>query len=158
MSVAADVDEIEVLAELFPGRQIERVGGQVIMGPNARARHSRLITKLIVALDAAVPATAEVLSEQSVQVADDRLCPDLAVYISAHVDPDAIAVEATPLLVVEVLSPSTAHHDTVRKRTVWDGVAAYVVVDPETEAVQVLCPPPDVAPSWVAELLDDLTS
>ena len=153
-----DVDEIAVLAELFPGRQIERVGGQIIMGPNARARHSRLIRKLVVALDAAVPAVAEVFPEQSVQVGDDRLCPDLAVYISAQVDLDEIALQATPVLVVEVLSPSTADHDTVRKRAIWDGVAAYVVVDPETEAAQVLCPPPDDTPSWVADLVDDLTS
>ena len=63
--------------------------------------------------------------------------PDLLV---CHVDaPGSTFLEAAPLLVVEVLSPSTRRGDLTRKRELYgqEGVAWYWVVDPQAPAVLV---------------------
>jgi Uma2 family endonuclease len=52
----------------------------------------------------------------------------------------ARGVEGPPVLVVEVLSPNTTHHDLVRKRDLYAraSVPEYWIVDPEAKSITVL--------------------
>lgn len=149
----------EVLALPDDGNRYELVDGQLLVSPSPRGLHQRAVLGLIRRLDPHVaahglgalslaPADLDLGSGQLVQ-------PD--VFVGAAVDgrePVDWGEFGIPLLVVEVLSPSTAGADrlTKRRRYQRSGVPIYWIVDVEGRAVEVWTPEA-VAPVIVRDAL-----
>jgi Uma2 family endonuclease len=111
----------------------ELVDGQLLVTPSPAGRHQWAVAELYLVLHAACPDDLLVtlapydwvISQGTVFV------PDLMVIRRDEFDPDE-PFSGTPLLVVEVRSPSTAATDRTLKRQQYEqhGVAAYWLVDP----------------------------
>jgi len=122
------------------GLQYELVDGVLLVTPAPVPRHQRVVVRLVVLLSAACPDELEVFvapldfrptPRRSVQ-------PDVLVTRRADVGPRNL--ERPPLLVVEVLSPTTRAKDALLKRAVYEdaGVPAYWLVDPDEPSLTVL--------------------
>jgi len=116
----------------------EVIDGELFVSPEASWRHQRRIFDLAVVLDAACPAGLRVSGGPiNLDIGDRRhLEPDIAVKRVEDLD----ASESVPVLLVEVLSPSTWRHDTHCKREVYRdlGVPSFWLVDPIESIVTVL--------------------
>lgn len=114
------------------GLQYELADGVLLVTPSPRPRHQRMSTRLLVLLDNACPADLEVfhapLDYQPSR--STSLQPDLLVVRRSEVAEKNITV--APLLVVEILSPSTRAKDLVLKKALYadSGVPSYWVLDP----------------------------
>jgi len=122
------------------GLQYELVDGVLLVTPAPVPRHQRAVVRLVVLLSESCPGDLEVFvapldfrptRRRSVQ-------PDVLVTRRADVGPKNL--EHSPLLVVEVLSPTTRARDAVLKRHVYEnaGVPAYWLVDPDEPSLTVL--------------------
>ena len=132
---------VDDLAELpDDGRRYELVDGTLVVTPSPNRRHQRVSLELAFLLRSHIPPHLEVLTAPfDVQISDvTMLEPDLLVI--HRDDPADKSLRNPPLLVVEVLSPSTRRYDLLVKRDVYEGfgVAAYWLVDPEEPSVAVL--------------------
>ena len=111
----------------------ELVDGQLLVTPAPRLRHQRAVGRLFGLLTAACPETLEVvLSPYDWKISPTTVFePDLMVVRKDQLDLDE-PFTGTPLLVVEVRSPSTAASDRTLKRRQYEqhGAAAYWLVDP----------------------------
>ena len=130
------VDEFLVWAESQPGRY-ELVDGEVFGMSPERVRHAEVKASAYLALRSALSRSklpCRALPD-GMSVRIDRATvfePDALVYCGARADPDAIEI-TDPLIVVEVLSPSTAAVDSGRKFAGYFGlisVAHYLMIDP----------------------------
>jgi Uma2 family endonuclease len=123
------------------GYRRELVRGQLLVSPSPVARHQLVVKRLLRLLDDARPEALEVLCAPfDWKHSDDTvLVPDLVVFRRSDLDLDG-PLRATPLLVVEVWSPSTALTDRTLKRAVYEeaGVGAYWRVDPVEPRLAVL--------------------
>lgn len=135
------VDEFLAWAEGRPGRY-ELVRGEVIQMSPQRARHARTKAAVDRALRAAVQRSGlqcEALPDgMTVRIDRDTAYePDALVYCGPRLVGEAIEVE-NPVLVVEVLSPSTRSVDAGAKLAGYFGLPSvqhYLMVDPERRAV-----------------------
>lgn len=125
------------------GQRRELLAGQpYLMSPGARPLHQRTVGRLFATLmnqlkdHRCEPFTAPL----DVKLSDyDVVQPDLMVVC----DPAQVQethVEGPPALVVEVLSPSTARHDRIKKTAIYSaaGVKEYWLVTPMPPMVEVL--------------------
>jgi Uma2 family endonuclease len=124
-------DDLEALPE--DGFRWELVDGQLLVTPSPRPRHQRAVARLLGLLTAACPRDLEVvLSPCDWKISPTTVfVPDLMVVRKNQLD----LVEpftGTPLLVVEVRSPSTTATDQTLKRQQYElyGASAYWLVDP----------------------------
>ncbi len=129
-------DDYMRLPEGFPAQLIE---GELIREPAPTYGHQRTVGKLYQALCRIVQDDRRVVLSP-IDVFIDRynvLQPDLLV-LSAPLDRDAPEV-GIPLVVFEVLSPSTAFRDRRQKRRLYleAGVREVWIVDPETESITI---------------------
>lgn len=139
--VRMTADEFLVWAEGRPGRH-ELADGEVFSMSPERVRHA--VTKFAAqtALRAAIRAgrlPCEMLPDGLSVRVDDRTVfePDALVHCGARLDPDATTV-SEPLIVVEVLSPSTKHVDTGFKFQGYfrlPSVQHYLILDTERRTV-----------------------
>lgn len=95
----------------------------------------------------------QVFSEaMKVQVGDEAiLYPDVLVTCDKQFKADELVV-TTPVVVVEVLSPSTQRYDRSEKFAIYRKLASlreYVLIDPETRRVEVFRPLPDGSCSYL---------
>ena len=132
---------VDDLAELpDDGRRYELVDGMLVVTPAPNRGHQRVSMELAFLLRSHVPPTLEVLAAPfDVQVSEATMLePDLLVI--QRDDPADKSLRNPPLLVVEVLSPSTRRYDVLVKRDVYEGfgVASYWLVDPDVPSVTVL--------------------
>lgn len=125
---AADLDAMP-----DDGHRYELIDGTLIVTPAPSRRHQLVSSNLFTLLRSACPPDLVVLTAPTdVRVADDTsLQPDVLV-----VPRDGFLDETRPLrplLVVEILSPSTRHVDLSLKRARYEaaGCPAYWVVDPD---------------------------
>jgi Uma2 family endonuclease len=124
------VDDLDELPD--DGLQYELADGVLLVTPSPRPRHQRMSTRLTVVLFSACPDGLELF----VAPFDFRptrttsLQPDLLVVRKEDVGEERL--EGTPLLMVEILSPSTRAKDLVLKRALYaeSGVPSYWVLDP----------------------------
>ena len=120
----------------------ELIDGTVVVDPGEGLLHARLLMRLLTVLStAAVPGTEVFTSRVPVSYcADDYVRPDLSVVRIADADIDDEGMRVPPLLVVEVLSPSTRRKDLLLKREIHAefGVPSYWLVDPKTRILTVL--------------------
>lgn len=119
------------------GNRYELIDGEIVMSPAPRPRHQYVVVELIVQLYAACPEHLRVSTApfDVVLGKHDILEPDVLV-----LDPDDAddrGLNAAPLLVVEVLSPTTRRRDLTVKKRIYErsGVAAYWVVDVEDDEI-----------------------
>jgi Uma2 family endonuclease len=119
------------------GLQYELVDGVLLVTPPPTHRHQRALGELYLAFRQHCPPELEVLFSPIAFEPTNRrsVQPDLLVL--PRVDGDPIP---TPVLVCEVLSPSTRVKDRTIKRQVYAdaGVASYWLVDVEVPSVTIL--------------------
>lgn len=128
----------EEYLELPDDVRAEYVDGEVIVTPPARLSHQKAEMRLGVALSNALPGLI-VVAEAGLSTAPTRKrIPDLMVLEEA--DGDQIFAEETPLVVVEVLSPSTRNEDVFRKTVEYEraGVGQYWILDRDAGTLTVL--------------------
>jgi Uma2 family endonuclease len=149
----------EVLALPDDGNRYELVDGALLVSPSPRPLHQLGVSELFRLLDPFVrtnrlgdvllsPSDLDLRSEQLVQ-------PDLFVVRTADGRQLREWTEVgIPLLVVEVLSPSTARQDRITKRRRYQrsAVPSYWIVDLDARLVEVWTPP-DTAPLIVDDQL-----
>jgi Uma2 family endonuclease len=112
-------------------------GALVFMMSPQRAWHARLVTALVVALTEQAPAGIEVEREMTIRLDErNRPEPDLLA-TTARYDPNrTFYTPEETLLVVEVVSPESAHRDrTVKLRKYAEaGIAHYWRIEDEDES------------------------
>jgi Uma2 family endonuclease len=120
----------------------ELINGQIVTMPAERLRHSRTKGNVFLALRLAIKAgglPCEALIDGPAVRIDDHTAyePDALVYCGNAPSPDAMLIP-NPVIVVEVLSPTTRHSDTSAKLIGYfklPSVAHYLIVDPEARAL-----------------------
>jgi Uma2 family endonuclease len=150
----------EVLALPNDGNRYELVDGELLVSPTPRLTHQVVVRSLYRLIDAYV--LEHNLGEPF------ELPGDLSLGAGLVVQPDIFVIRelpelpsgtwadvGVPILVVEVLSPSTARHDRIVKRRAYQraGVATYWIVDTDAQLVEVW--PPDAESPRI--VTDELT-
>ncbi len=131
------VEEFLAWAEGRPGRY-ELFRGEVFAQAAERAAHWEVKLATHVALLAAIKAKAlpcHVVPDGATVRIDAATAyePDAMVYCGEPISPDALLVE-NPVVIVEVLSPSTGRTDQGRKLADYfrlPSVAHYLIIDPD---------------------------
>ncbi|MGH9065937.1 MAG: Uma2 family endonuclease [Acidimicrobiales bacterium] len=125
------------------GYKREIIGGTLLVTPAPFGRHQRAVLRLAAVLLGAETPEARVLPapyDWRLQ-SGDSVEPDVLVIRRDDFDPDGpLPASATPLLVVEVLSPSNPDQDRLVKRALYEslGVPAYWIVAPQAPALLAL--------------------
>jgi len=123
-------------------RRTELINGQVVTMPAERVLHSRVKGSAFLALRRAVEVAGlpcEALTDGPAVRIDEHTAyePDALVYCGAKPAPDSMLI-VNPVIVVEVLSPSTRHSDTSAKLIGYfklPSVIHYLVLDPDARTV-----------------------
>ena len=139
MSIAAQnskmsVDEFLRWADSQQGdRRYELLDGEIVAQASPLYRHGRIIRGMQAALEASLSDTCEVLTNSSIEIDEFTVPePDLVVFCG-DLPGDDERTEGKPVIVVEVLSPSTAKIDMGLKRDAYQRIPAfehYLVVHP----------------------------
>ena len=124
------------------GQRAELINGQVVGMSPERADHNRTKARVYATLAAAIRSAGlpcEVFTDGMTVPVDLHTAyePDAVVHCGPPIPPDQVTVPA-PVIVVEVLSPSTAHTDTSAKLVGYfkvPSVRHYLIVDPEARTV-----------------------
>lgn len=135
------VDEYLAWSEDNPGRY-ELVQGEVFAIAAERARHANTRVAVFDTLRSAVRnagLACEAMPNGMTVRIDARTAyePDALVYCGPRIDPDAVEVK-NPIVVVEVLSPSTRRTDASEKLSGYFRVPSirhYLMVDPDRRTV-----------------------
>ncbi len=135
------VEEFLAWAEGRPGRH-ELMDGEVVSQAAERASYLKVKLAVHVALLSAVRAKGvpcHVVPDGATVRIDDATAyePDGLIYCGPEAPPSALLFE-NPVIIVEVLSPSTARVDHGRKLADYfrlASVAHYLIVDPDTPLV-----------------------
>ena len=128
------------------GQRYEVVAGELLVTPAPRLRHQHLVGRLSLAVGNYLlrePAGVLLSSPADISWAPDVLVqPDLFVVPLAEARTGDWAALQHLLLVIEVLSPSTARADRFvkRRRSQEAGVPLYWIVDADAEQVEVWTP------------------
>ncbi|HUQ84005.1 MAG TPA: Uma2 family endonuclease [Gemmatimonadaceae bacterium] len=140
-----------------PGERWELVDGEVLVTPSPHWVHQRIVVRLTVLFDAFVRANA--LGELFASPLDVRLEPGLVLQPDLLVVPSGELRKRSDvirrlLLAVEIVSPTSARHDRVRKRPHYQRhrVPEYWVVDDTSQTVE-RWTPDDERPEILAEQL-----
>ena len=118
----------------------EMIGGRLIMMAPASINHNRVIGNIFGLFNSFLKGrTCEPFTDgvATYLTEEDYYIPDVMVVC----DPDKVqsdGVHGAPDLVVEVLSPGSAHYDRGRKKDVYEacGVKEYWIVDPANKTVE----------------------
>jgi Uma2 family endonuclease len=137
----------EVLALPNDGNRYELVDGELLVSPAPRFEHQVVVRDLFLLVHAYVKqhqlgdtfGMAADLSLRAGQVVQPDVFVLPQVYEPSTTEWEDVAV---PLLVVEVLSPSTERYDRIVKRGAYQraGVATYWIVDLDAQHVEVWTP------------------
>jgi Uma2 family endonuclease len=134
-------------AALPEGTRAELIDNELIMSPSPTRYHQSLVLRFARALEDYLdanpnPARGETyIAPLDVDISPDYvLQPDVVYLEAAKLEVQGDRIVGTPDLIVEVLSPSNAHHDLVVKKNLYEthGVPEYWILDPETHTVEVL--------------------
>lgn len=137
-----DAEEFVLWAEAQPTGRYELADGEVVIMAAERLAHVRAKTRTFGALDRAVRDAGlgcEAFGDgMAVRVGEAKVYePDALVHCGPRLPGDTLLV-TDPVIVVEVLSPSTRGIDTNTKRLGYFSVptvAHYLVLDPEDRSV-----------------------
>ena len=121
-------------------RRVELIDGCLVVSPSAGRAHNDVVMHLFRLLDRACPDDVTIYCvPYDYRMPDDsELVPDITVARTTDLGPKRIT--AAPLLVVEVISPSSRWMDPVVKRAKYEaaGVPAYWIADPVAGRMTVL--------------------
>lgn len=132
-------------------QRYELISGELVMVPAPKTKHQRISARLLRLLmnyveekDAGeiFPAPTDVYFDEETVVQPDILF--ISKERQATITEDNI--KGAPDLVVEIVSPSSAYYDLVKKKKIYArfGVKEYWAVDPEEKTVEVYLPAADV--------------
>lgn len=152
------IEEVEALQDADPAQRYELVDGELHVSPSPIPVHQMAVSRLHLALSAYVDA--QLLGEVLMSPADIRggprtmLQPDLFVLRLPPTGlPQRWADAERPILAVEVLSPSTAAFDRMRKRPAYQAMGAeYWIVDADARQVARWTPTADIGEIHVARI------
>ncbi len=147
-------DHVWTVAEIWalpddPMLRYECVDGELLVSPAPRLSHQVAVTWLVGELRGFLMAvrTGDVLAAPSDVVLDERTLVQPDVYVLPFVDgrrPADGDPMPTPLLVIEVLSPSTARYDRLVKRPRYQHAGMeYWIVDLDSRLVERWMPDAD---------------
>ncbi len=128
------------------GKRYETVHGELLVTPSPRLWHQKIVTRLLVVLEQYVEkhGTGTVLSSPAdISWTEDTLVqPDVFVADLQQARTLDWREVKTLLLVIEVLSPSTARYDRFTKRRLYQEVEIpdYWIVDPAQRLVELWTP------------------
>lgn len=128
------IEELLALPE-DNSQRLELVDGAVVVSPAPDRRHQRLLCRLVVQLDAALPRELAVEPGINVVLSEKRLLiPDLAVTTTPGAS-GVYAGSSEVMLAIEITSPSSRTYDRVLKRQLYAdaGVPHYLVVDASSD-------------------------
>ena len=137
------VEEVWALPD--DGNRYELVDGELLVTPSPSMRHQLVLGAMYYRLTAWLtshrPAVAvAVMAPADVQLTPTSLVqPDLFVIpLSDGRLPSELPVGSALLLAIEVISPSSARADRIRKRVFYlrEGVPEYWILDPEARVVE----------------------
>ena len=133
------VADVEALPD--DGNRYEILHGELLVTPMPSSRHQGIAGRLYVLVTLWCRANTgwRVLAPAGMHVSETNwLEPDLAVYPEPEFSNLDWRDMSTPLLVVEVLSPSTTRRDRHRKRPAYlvNGVTEVWLVDGDTRAIE----------------------
>lgn len=120
----------------------ELVDGVVYAQASERAAHAKMKLSIAMALYNSIRSRGlnchALVDGMAVRVGKNTVFePDAMVYCGAELPPDALLVE-NPIIVVEVLSPTTGRNDVLRKLAGYFGLPSvrhYLIVDPDEPLV-----------------------
>lgn len=114
----------------------EYVDGEVVVSPQPTRGHNLTQRRVANLLEAALDVSLEVVTEAGWKRGNRIRIPDVAVFRVAE---DVSITEQVPILVVEVLSPSTRSEGTVRKSHEYAqaGIDQYWIVDRQHRTLEV---------------------
>jgi len=120
----------------------ELAGGEVFAQASERAAHAKTKMRVAIALHDAIRRKGLLCHAlpdgMAVRIdADTVFEPDAQVYCGPELPPDTIIVES-PVIVVEVLSPSTGKNDALGKLAAYfrlPSVAHYLIVSPDQKLI-----------------------
>ena len=131
-------------ARLPEGAPYQLINGSLVMSPAPASYHQIVHARLFLALATRVDEQnlGQVMSAPvDVRLSDtDVVQPDLLFVAQERLDIiGEQVIDGAPDLVMEVLSPSTAHHDLTTKKRLYEmhGVHEYWVVDPKSRTVEI---------------------
>jgi Uma2 family endonuclease len=121
------------------GKRYELLDGQVHVTPAPSPLHQRLVGELFVILRVHFSHPAEVFVSliDVILTPHDVVQPDLVV-VADQSQVSSRGIEGAPLLVIEILSPTTTVYDRTTKaqRYAALGIPHYWIVDPEARAIE----------------------
>jgi Uma2 family endonuclease len=138
LPIAHDPAEPFTFAELDgrpdDGRRWELIGGSLVVSPAPLGAHQWCAARLFRILDEATTRDTVVVPapyDWRVEATGESFQPDVTVIRRGDFDPDG-PLRATPLLVVEIISPGRDAQDRMFKRARYEAlrVPAYWIVDP----------------------------
>jgi len=128
------------------GNRYEVLDGELLVTPQASYRHQDIATRLLLALGEYCTrhSIATVVGPGAIPFGRSELQPDVQVIPGRHRPRKEVKWGdlPRPILVIEVLSDSTAHRDLGKKRDAYlrIGVAQYWAIDPDAREVHVWRP------------------
>ena len=137
------VDDYLAWADTQTERQrSELINGQIVVMAPERLKHSEAKLAAVIALKAAITRSGlpcHALPDGPTVPIDDHTAyePDALVYCGEK-PPGASMIVPNPLIVVEVLSPTTSHTDTSAKLIGYfklPSVSHYLIIDPDARKV-----------------------
>jgi Uma2 family endonuclease len=131
-------DDLQAMPE--DGHRYELIDGVLIVTPSPRHLHQRAVTRLLTLLAAAAPDGIEALVGPFDYVVSDVTVLEPDIIVARTSDYGEYNIRRTPLLVVEVQSPSTARIDRGTKRLAFEGagVPSYWLIDADAHRLTVL--------------------
>ena len=120
--------------------RVELIDGELVKMPPPTVRHQQLCRRLVVMLTRLVDEERVYFAPVDLPIDDfNALQPDILVLAEDGLPAPGARSAPTPLLVVEVLSPSTAARDRRTKAALYfgKGVREMWLVDPDARAVEV---------------------
>jgi len=123
------------------GNRYEVFDGEVYVMPSPTVRHQRLVRRFARLFEDAGPEGSEVLlAPLDVVLAEATAAqPDVILVLESNREVLCDVIRGAPDLVVEVLSPGTAHRDRGLKMEAYarHGISEYWIADPEETAIEI---------------------
>lgn len=123
------------------GLTYELIDGVVMMSPRPAIKHQRINGKLYAGfLSLLSDKNCEPILESDLIIEKQNFVPDLMVVCDENLD-EMIHYDKPPLIVVEIISPSSGSRDYFVKRRAYKelGVQEYWIVSPEEKCIMIIC-------------------
>lgn len=135
---AVTLEEFEAMAKNEKLRY-ELIDGAIMMSPRPNLEHQNISLNLATTIRAVLgKMPCRVLQEIELRLDQSSIIPDLSI-ICDNGNSKGLFYDGIPLIVMEILSPSTARHDFYYKLNKYHdvGISEYWIVDPKTKGITV---------------------